>query len=447
MVRNAFSIRTSEQSAPDEIFARYFAPEVLAVLPEDLFATSALVLRSSPGGGKTSLLRMFTPGPMLQVFRNPKTAPHDETFRHLAALQAIDQNRIGVMGIFVPCASGYSEIGPPLAEASARGLFRALVNARVILRTLRALCILYDLEYPGGLDEVTISFEPSLFDEGAVPRTCHSTELRAWAEAVETRCFTLLDAITVGTKREVPNHHTFDSIVWLSQAIFKIRTTQVRVRPIVMFDDVHRLRPGQRRMLYDELLDHRSGTLVWFAERTEVLDPADLLSGGAIPRRDFHEIQLEHAWQTSKGRRFVKFVTGIADRRVAQMRDDLQSFGDHLASSLSETDGGDRLTRAVTVLRERALSVARNTSRYDEWLRAVESSPSADRLEQAIAWAKIGILVTRDRHKPQQSLELGPLSDQDLETRDTSGLPIMNRIFADVKTTDKVVQMFHSIRS
>jgi hypothetical protein len=28
-----------------------------------------------------------------------------------------------------------------------------------------------------------------------------------------------------------------------------------------------------------------------------------------------------------------------------------------------------------------------------------------------------------------------------------AGLTIMNKIFADVKTTDKVVQMFHSIRS
>ena len=32
-------------------------------------------------------------------------------------------------------------------------------------------------------------------------------------------------------------------------------------------------------------------------------------------------------------------------------------------------------------------------------------------------------------------------------TTHEAGLTIMNRIFADVKTTDKVVQMFHSIRS
>ena len=91
MARNAFAIRTLEQSAPDEVFARYFAPDVLTVLPDNVFAASALVLRSSPGGGKTSLLRMFTPGPMLQVFRNPKIPPHDETFRQLAVLGALDQ--------------------------------------------------------------------------------------------------------------------------------------------------------------------------------------------------------------------------------------------------------------------------------------------------------------------------------------------------------------------
>jgi hypothetical protein len=76
-----------------------------------------------------------------------------------------------------------------------------------------------------------------------------------------------------------------------------------------MFDDVHRLRPSQRRMLYEELLDHRTGTPVWLAERTEVLDATDLLTG-AVPRRDFHEVQLERAWQQSKGKKFINFVTG-----------------------------------------------------------------------------------------------------------------------------------------
>jgi len=44
MVRNAFAVRTSELSSPDELFARDFAPEVLEILPRDIFATSAMVL-------------------------------------------------------------------------------------------------------------------------------------------------------------------------------------------------------------------------------------------------------------------------------------------------------------------------------------------------------------------------------------------------------------------
>jgi hypothetical protein len=364
MVRNAFAIRTSEQSASDEAFARYFSPEVLGVLPEDLFAMSALVLRSSPGGGKTSLLRIFTPGPMLQVFRNQRIQPHDETFRHLENLGALDESVIKIMGVLLPCTTGYSEIGPPLEEPRARGLFRALVNARVVLRSLRALCLLNGLDYPAGLSCVSLSFEPTLFDEGPVPRSGHIGQLHSWAEDVETRCFAFLDSIGGGAAEDVPNHASFDSIVWLSQASFVVNGLSSGTRAIVMFDDVHRLRASQRRMLYEELLDHRSGTPVWLAERTEVLDATDLLTG-AIPRRDFYEVQREHVWQQSRGKRFVNFVTGIADRRVIQMRDDLQSFGDHLAGSLSDSASQEILRNAARVLRDRMRAEALGTNRYD----------------------------------------------------------------------------------
>src|SRR5579862_7828012 len=112
MARNAFAIRTSETSSPDDTFTRYFAPEVLSLLPSDLFANSALVLRSSPGAGKTSLLRTFTPGPLRQVMRNRSRAPHDEIYRNLVSLSVLDATGPLAFGVLVPCASGYAEIGP-----------------------------------------------------------------------------------------------------------------------------------------------------------------------------------------------------------------------------------------------------------------------------------------------------------------------------------------------
>jgi hypothetical protein len=182
VARNAFAIRTSETSSPDEVFSRYFAPEVLSILPQDLFATSALVLRSAPGGGKTSLLRIFTPGPLIQVIRNRQLPPHDEIHRSLAQLGVVEEGTPLAFGILVPCASGYTEIGPQLDERTSRALFRALVNARIILRTLRALCMLHDLDYPNGLNAITSEYAKALFDEGPIPRTADLAELRAWAE-------------------------------------------------------------------------------------------------------------------------------------------------------------------------------------------------------------------------------------------------------------------------
>ena len=354
MTRNAFAIRTSETSSPDEVFSRYFAPEVLSILPQDLFATSALVLRSAPGGGKTSLLRIFTPGPLIQVIRNRHISPHDEIYRSLAQLGVVYEGTALAFGILVPCASGYAEIGPQLEERTSRALFRALVNARILLRTLRALCTLYDLDYPNGLNAVACDCTKSLFDEGPIPRTSDLGTLRAWAEDVESRCFAQLDAVG-NASVDLPLHMQFDAVLWLSQVSLKVHGRAVATRPIVMLDDVHRLRPWQRTLLYNELLDHRSGTSVWFAERTFVIDPSELLTG-AIPRRDYEEVRMEQAWSNARPKQYVNFVTSIADRRMAQMRTDLESFSDCLSNSVTDYATQEKVSKALPISSKRFAS-------------------------------------------------------------------------------------------
>ena len=419
MVRNAFAIRTSETSSPDEQFARYFAPEVLSLLPDDLFATSALVLRSSPGGGKTSLLRILTPGPLIQVIRNHTRAPHDDIYKNLMAVGVVDAAGPRAFGVLVPCASGYAEIGPPLEDSTARALFRALVNVRVILRTLRALCTLHDLEYPHGLRAINCEFSNSLMDEGPIPRDGDLSALRTWAEHVESRCFAAMDGVETG-RNDPPLHISFDAVVWLAQVAFKVDGRRVAARPIVMFDDVHRLRPWQRAMLYGDLLDHRTGTPVWLAERTLVLDPAELLTG-AIPRRDYTEVRLEQVWQQSKPRQYIRFVTSIADRRVQQMRNELESFGDHLADALTDQPSLTKLANGLEPLRVKVRAAASGTTLFDGWIRKAELV-AGDPLEVAIAWTTVGIHIVRERANLQPSLELEPLPEEALEARAASGL-------------------------
>lgn len=420
MARNAFAIRTSETSSPDDVFSRYFAPEVLNILPQDIFATSALVLRSAPGGGKTSLLRIFTPGPLIQVIRNRHISPHDEIHRSLTQLGVVEEGTALAFGILVPCASGYVEIGPQLDDRTSRALFRALVNARIMLRTLRALCTLYDLDYPNGLSTITCDYTKSLFDEGPIPRTVDFSKLRAWAEDVESRCFAQLDAVG-NASVDLPLHMQFDAVLWLSQVSFKVHGRAVAARPIVMFDDVHRLRPWQRTLLYSELLDHRSGASVWFAERTYVINPSDLLTG-AIPRRDYEEVRMEQAWSNAKPKQYVNFVTSIADRRMAQMRTDIESFGDYLSNSITDYATQDKVAKALPALEQKIRKLAGGTSLFDEWIANAETS-NAEPFDKAIEWTRVGILIAREKQKSQPSLELVPLSDDELDARTGSGVP------------------------
>ena len=191
-------------------------------------------------------------------------------------------------------------------------------------------------------------------------------------------------------------------------------------RPIVMFDDVHRLRPWQRALLYSELLDHRSGTSVWFAERTNVINPTELLTG-AHPRRDYEEVRMEQAWSNARTKQYVSFVTSIADRRMTQMRTELESFGDCLSNSVTDYATQDKVARALPGLEQKIREFAAGSSLFDQWI-ANADAYQGEPFDKAIEWARIGILIAREKQKSQPSLELMPLSDDELDARTGSGV-------------------------
>ena len=57
-VRNPFRLTTAESIETDADFLRLFGPGVLDLLPEGATSGQLLFIRSAPGGGKTTLLRV-----------------------------------------------------------------------------------------------------------------------------------------------------------------------------------------------------------------------------------------------------------------------------------------------------------------------------------------------------------------------------------------------------
>src|ERR1035437_8477645 len=65
--RNPFRLRASESIEVDALFVRLFGPGALEQLKDTNPLEGLHIIRSAPGGGKTTLLRLFTPGPLLHL--------------------------------------------------------------------------------------------------------------------------------------------------------------------------------------------------------------------------------------------------------------------------------------------------------------------------------------------------------------------------------------------
>ena len=88
--RNPFRLRASEHIESDETFVRLFSPEALDMLKTPDIWERPQIIRSAPGGGKTSLLRLFTPASLRTIFALRTREYTKDLFKSLSALEAID---------------------------------------------------------------------------------------------------------------------------------------------------------------------------------------------------------------------------------------------------------------------------------------------------------------------------------------------------------------------
>lgn len=128
----------SERTTSDMEFVQLFSPKILEKLAEDAFEGAVHVFRSAPGAGKTTLLRAFTPS-ALRAFWNSRARPElAESFQKLVNRGPHRRDSPQLLGVFLSCASGYADL-PSSEGLQQEGLFRALLDCRIVLRTLRSL--------------------------------------------------------------------------------------------------------------------------------------------------------------------------------------------------------------------------------------------------------------------------------------------------------------------
>src|SRR5947199_4279035 len=122
---NPFLERMSERTS-DQEFVRLFSPKILERLEEDAFQGAVHIFRSPPGGGKTTLLRAFTPTALRAFWNARHVQEMSEAYEGLLARQIMhEQQGPTLLGVLLSCASGYADL--PAAVTVHEGLFRSLL--------------------------------------------------------------------------------------------------------------------------------------------------------------------------------------------------------------------------------------------------------------------------------------------------------------------------------
>lgn len=423
---NPFLERMSERTASDQEFVHFFSPKILERLSEDCLQGAVHIFRSSPGGGKTTILRAFTPT-VLRAFWHAKPT-QAESYRMLVDRGVLDeQEGPQLLGIYLSCAAGYADL-PAGAAHIGEGLFRALLNYRVVLRAMRSISEFLNGS-PNDAGDIQLAYSDAAQNLSHIPLLLTVREMTLWAERQERNILSQVDTSTSAPAANIPTHVRFEGVLWLQSVRFLYNGREVAPKRLLMIDDIQKLRRTQRALLIDELVTLRPAIPVWLAGRSIALT-SEFISQGARRGRDIRDYPLEELWGGRTSQQFVAFAQNILDRRFAlQSVVPGGSFVQYLADVLTSDALEEPYEKALASLKE-SVSRARNSGRFSEWISVPERDPAVVTAEALFAIYATRILVARESAKRQLSFELGPLTPEELQERDSSAVRGAAEIFA-----------------
>ncbi len=428
--RNPFRLRASEHIESEETFIRLFSPDVLEIFGNNDIWGKPQIIRSAPGGGKSSLLRLFTPQSLLTIYEMRTRDHTEDLFLRLQYLEAINEKGPLVLGIYLSCSNGYAALADLNIDAARKQrLLLSLLNARIALAALQGIVILKGLSYPNDLKHLQIcpqnidSLPPGLM----LP--CSGHDFYIWASSLEKNICDAIDSFDPLSNLILPGHDSLNILRIVTPENFKYNNSPIIPRIFIMLDDLHQLTSHQRRVLMDEIIKTRYPIPIWIAERLEALEMDELVSSGAIKGRDYEQvINIEEFWSGGSNKRFERAISNIANRRAREAREvELSSFAECLAESLDGNEWQEKFRQGSEKVITRVRKKAEGKERYKEWIAEREQMIGTDR-EIAIGWRALEILIERDQLKKQKSFDFA-LPAEDLQQKDVSGIRAAAELF------------------
>jgi len=429
--RNPFRMRASEQIASDATFLKLFAPGVLALLPTEGLFDRLHVFQSAPGGGKTSLMRLFTPTSLLTLHAYRADEDYKDLYQHLKSMGVLDDSGPRLLGVMLSCAKNYAVLEDMELEDKRKDrLLFSLLNCRIVLAALRGALDLRRLDYPDHLGRLQLNITHELSEVLGIPLSSTGEQVYEWARKIESSICQTLDSLEPSPSLSLVGHDELYASHILRPEQVMIDGAQIADRVLIMLDDVHKLARRQRECLIRALVGFRNTASVWIAERLEALSASELLDVGAIENRDYGQIiNLESFWR-SPSKRFETTARDIANRRARIATDvEIESFEGCLQSTLDGAEWANKFQVALETVtsRVRETADADVDNRFREWVGTLESFEGTTR-EKLLAWRTAEILIEREKRKQQLTFPF-PFSTEDLEKKDDSAVRAAAELF------------------
>ena len=213
--RNPFRLRASEAIESDITFLKLFGPGMLDLLPSGAqLWDKPQIFRSAPGAGKTSLLRLFTPSVLLNLHAFRRNDDLKELYQRMSEMGVVDESGPRLLGVFHSCARNYGTLEDLEFDAARKQrLLFGLLNARVILATLRACLALHRLDFPADLKRISIAQDAVGEIGNGLSGETAGEDLWRWATRLEGGVCDAIDSFGSADIQNVPGSDTLSSLV------------------------------------------------------------------------------------------------------------------------------------------------------------------------------------------------------------------------------------------
>lgn len=426
---NPFRLRMTEQLRDSSAFLRTFGAEMLDALPFVNDSSDRLVVfRSAPGAGKTSLLRIVTPESLLSIV-SPLNRQDDAIQALRVPLEArgfLTGENLNVLAVMIGLGNDYRSLIDlvPDGAAGEKAFFR-LLDWRILAKAIESILTASHRSFPDDADQIEFVFKAGaegspakvaftqLSRDGEVeitdPPSVNGADLLRLARHHERGMLDLLDSLLPVNWNGEIGHSKLYALPFLANSVISVAGKTLRLRPLVLFDDVHVLADTQRAALWNQLIQrqHRIGR--WVAEQTIVASDEEILTG-TRPGRDYDPIAIEETLGSGpRGGKSLKLTRMLSNIANSRARTSLATVGvnedftnlllDPFLMPLEVQEA------ALTAELENLTNLCTKQPQYRSWfLRERPRWQNLEPLRAAILARELRILINRDLRKSGPTL-------------------------------------------